>query len=115
MATDVVQGEDKKLTVKLVRKACEGECGDPFDLTPFDDIQFCIRREDGTVLTLSTTTTGVTVLGNLVLGKIQVNISDIETALLEVGLLGFEVRLIDGSELDIVQFPLALNIVETLC
>lgn len=116
MAKEVIQGEDKTLTIKL-----RDSDGDPIDLTPYvgglpDDIVFCIKRADETSLELKLSTTGVTVL-SAVLGRIQVVISDTETALLEIGPLGFELELIKsgGTDKNIIQFKEALEVVERVC
>ncbi len=116
MAVEVIQGEDKKLVIKLRDSA-----GDPFDLTPYvggapDDIVFCVKKSDDSKLELKLSTSGVTVL-SAVLGKIQVDISDTDTAALASGPLGFEIELImnTGADKDIVQFVDALSVVERVC
>lgn len=116
MAKEVIQGEDKKLVIKLRDSA-----GDPWDLTPYttglpNDIVFCIGRADDTMFQLKLSTAGITVT-SAILGRLELTIPDTETLLLELGALGFELELIKsaGADKNIIQFPEALNVIERVC
>jgi len=117
MSVTIVQGEDKRLVIKLRDSA-----GDPFDLTSYvggspDDIWFCVKKADETVLQKKFTLGEITLVGSAILGKLQVKLEETDTPDLDAGPLGFEITLISagGTDYNVIQFPDALTIVERLC
>jgi len=75
----IIQGQDKTFRVKLRDKN-----GDPYDLTSNTEISACFMKADGTVLTVTKTSTAI-VVASLIKGFIDVSLTDAETILLAVG------------------------------
>jgi len=83
MSVNITRGENKTFTITI-----RDQDGDPFDLTNFDQYKVClpltathlditeIANANGSVTTL---------LGSAVLGKIQVYVNYVDTALLKIG------------------------------
>lgn len=94
----IVQGEDKLIDIKI-----RDEKNDPFDLTGYTTIAAKFKKADNSLLSLAIGS-GVTVL-SAPLGRIQVLISDTQSATLKLGeFLDFEVQITIGTTTRIVQF-----------
>jgi len=112
MATDTVtliQGEDRILKIKINN----AETGDPFDLTGITEITAEFKKTDNSTLTKLFTTGGVTIVEHL-LGKIEIELGDAETALLKKGTESFEVETDKSGDIKIIQFENALIVKEQL-
>jgi hypothetical protein len=88
----IIRGEDKTLTVRIVKNSD----GEPYDLTGYTTISALFKKQDGTTLT-KTTPTDITIVGNAVLGKIQISLTDSETLLLKKGTMSFDVQIDSGT------------------
>lgn len=100
----VVQGEDKTIDLKI-----RDSDNDPFDLTGYTTIVAKFKNTDGSLLSLAVGT-GVTVL-SAVLGRLQLNLSDAQTALLKAGeFLDFELQITIGTSTRIVQFLRSIHV-----
>jgi len=105
----LVAGSDRNLILRVVVK----ETDEPLDLTGATGIKARFQKEDDTVLE-KILASGVTVL-NALTGKIQVALTDADTALLKVGeKQGFEVEIDIGAQKSIVQFKEVLTVIARL-
>lgn len=108
---NIIQGGIKKFTV-LLTKLSDGE---PLDLSTVTEITTCLLNTDGTELMLSLTGGDITVL-NAAIGKIQIELSDAETADLAVvdsETLELAVDLGDGPLKS--QISNAYSVIQTIC
>jgi hypothetical protein len=84
MAINVTQGENKVFTVKL-----RDANGDPFDLTSFTKYKVCLPLTGGVKLEVTEVANAngsvVALLGNAILGKIEVTLNFNDTASLNEG------------------------------
>lgn len=109
---NIIQGGIKDFTVRINSVAS----GDPLDLTSVVEISTCFKNADGTELMLTKTGGDIVVVGDPLLGKIKVSLSDVETALL---------GLVDNETLEVtvdlgagplkVQIPNAYSVIESIC
>jgi len=105
----IVAGSDRNLVLRVVVK----ETDEPLDLTGATSIKARFQNEDDSILE-KTLATGVTIL-NALTGKIQVALTDTDTALLKVGeKQGFEVEIDIGAQKSIVQFKEVLTVIARL-
>ena len=110
----IVQGSQAALLCRLFN----GQSNDPYNLTGFYDIQTCFQNEDGSELMLSLQNGDIEIIGNPLLGKIQINIGAADTALFEVTTLAtLELSFIVsmGSDPIKVQIPSAYNVLQSEC
>ena len=108
----VIRGSDRTFTVNLYSK----QKLRPFNLTGLTEIKACFPKEDETVLQVALTGGQITVLGDPVLGVIQIELTDSDTSLLAVGEdQDFEVQVDIGATRSIVQFLESLTVVESIC
>lgn len=106
----IVQGEDRLITVRL-----ENENQDAIDLTPFDEITASFKRADNTVLEKKLSLGGVTIPGSAPQnGKIQIGLTDTDTAALKAAKIDFELILDDGTERKIIQFAQQIEVKKRL-
>jgi hypothetical protein len=95
----ITQGENAVFTIKL-----RDEEGDPFDLTAYDKFSVCMPKSDGDTLEVTEVANAngsiVTVLGDALLGKLQVAVKSGDTS----DLLADE-RLDIGVKIDVAASP----------
>jgi len=104
----IVHGEDKLITIRVISKSTE----EPFDLTGAT-VSVKFAKTDGTTLTKSVGA-GVTIV-NAVAGKMEVLLSDTDTALLKAGEnQDFEAIVTVNTVTSILQFRRALSIFEKI-
>lgn len=107
---NIVQGEDRLITVRL-----EDENQDAVDLSPFDEITASFKRADNTLLEKKLTLAEITIPSAAPQnGKIQIILTDTDTASLKVGKIDFELILDDGTERKIIQFKEQIEIKKRL-
>jgi len=97
----IVQGEDRLITVRL-----EDENQDAINLSPFDEITASFKRADNTVMEKKLSLAEIVIPGAAPQnGKIQIILTDTDTAALKAAKIDFELILDDGTERKIIQFP----------
>lgn len=102
---ELEQGEDKNIVVHLIDR----DTDEPVDLTGASGVKARFRKADGTVLE-KTLASGVSIL-SIAGAKVQVALTDAETALLMVGdKQDFEVEPTVGTNTTIVKFERALTV-----
>ena len=80
----IIQGSKAQLTVRLYQGA-NGVIGDPIDLSGATLISTCFQKMDGTELMLTSASGGgIVVLGNPLLGKIQLALTSAQSAQLAI-------------------------------
>ena len=109
MAVTLIQGEDRILKIKILNS----ETGDPFDLTGATEIKAQFLKTDNTTLEKLFTGGGVTIVEHL-LGKLEIELGDADTALLKKGTQSFEVEIDKSGDIKIVQFEDSLIVKEQL-
>jgi len=108
---EIIKGSDRTLRVTI-----RYTNGDPVDLTNKDEITACFKKEDGTSLEVTLTGGAVVKVGNPLLGKIDITLTDTETSLLEASQkANFKVILDEGTTRDIVRFTQQIDIFEGDC
>lgn len=101
----IIKGEDKNLVLKFT-----DENGDLLDLTTITEINAKFAKSDGSILERKLSLTEVSVLSALG-GKIQVTLTDANTALLKSGQRqSFTVVLDFGATRRVVNFNNALDV-----
>lgn len=106
-SVNVIKGSDRTFNIRIINKSS----GDPKSLSGISgsNLKLSIPKDDGSVLEL-TEGSGLTVLSALG-GKIQVSLTDAQTALLKAkDCQSMELTIIEGSVTSIVQFLKALNV-----
>lgn len=76
----IVKGADEIVTVRLV----EESTGEPYDLSAADEITARFLKSDGTALEKTMGDGEIAFVGNAVLGKITITLTDTDTSGLEV-------------------------------
>jgi len=111
-ALNIIQGEDRTLTVLLK----DGD-GNAYDLTGNTEITALFCAAAGGTLPSAPTKTGgeITIVGSADCGKIQIVLTDADTALLATGNQDFEIELDAGTDKRIVQLLKAINVLERVC
>lgn len=103
----IVKGEDAEVLFNV-----RYENGSFFDLTG-KTLSAKLKNDDGSVLTL--TGGAVAGLAPLANGKGKLTITDTQSALLLAGeAVGFDLIIVDGSDVKIVPFRRALEIIERI-
>lgn len=112
----IIRTGDKKFTVNVLQKKdCGTSCGRPFDLTGATEITACLPKEGGGAV-LATLTGGKVNILSAVLGEIEINLDETDTAQLNLGEeQDFEIQIEIGSEKTIVQILECLNVLDTIC
>lgn len=77
----IIPGGKASLTVRLTQ-VVSGIVGDPVDLTGITEISTCFPKDDGTDLVVTKTGGAITILGNPILGKLQIALTSAQTALI---------------------------------
>lgn len=111
--TTIVRGEKINLSLFIV-----DENDRPKNLTDFDEICFCIKKDDGTTLEKKLTTGGEITVDNVVLGEFTVHLLSVDTNALSIGdKQSFDVKITNTGtgELRIVKYEEALNIETNIC
>lgn len=106
---DIVQGEDRTITLQL-----KNETEDEFyDLTGYTEIAVAFKKTDGAITKTYSASGGVTVV-SATAGKLQVVLSDSDTALLKKGVQPIYITIDKGTDRRIVVKGLdrALNVIE---
>jgi len=79
---EIYKGGNSVFTIRI-----KDEDGEPFDLTPYDKYSVCLPNTDGTTLTITEVAGAngsvVALLGNAILGKLQVTVKKLDAADLE--------------------------------
>jgi hypothetical protein len=104
---NIIKGTDRQFNIRVVNKSS----GDPVDLTGLSgsNISLKLPNEDETQLSL-TVGSGLTVV-SATGGKIQVNVTDTQSALLKAkDGQSMELTIINGSNTSKVQFLNMLNV-----
>lgn len=110
LGVEIVQTRQIVFNVKL-RDAND----DPYDLTPVTAISICFTNADGTDLVLSLSA-GISVVGNPVLGVVQVALTAAQTNLLDlVDSATLELALITTGDPVAVLIPGAYDVVGSQC
>lgn len=113
----IVQGGQTTILVRL-NSVSNGVVGDPIPLTPMYDIKSCFMNADGTELTLSLLTGGITILGDANLGKLSIAMTAAQTALLQLidsGTLEVDLIATMGADATKIQIPQAYSVVQSVC
>src|SRR3990172_4159356 len=80
---EITKGEDAVFTIKL-----RNEFNDPFNLTNYDKFQVCLPKTDGSFLNITDVAningSVVEIIGDPLLGKLQVTVDEVDTATLRV-------------------------------
>lgn len=104
---EIIQGSDRTLQLTM-----RDSNGDGIDLTNETEITVRFKKTDGTWLEKTMTGSDVTVT-NAKLGKISVDLTDTETALIEAGQkVDFHVYLDNGTDRRIVRFNQQIDVIE---
>jgi hypothetical protein len=114
-AAQIIQGGHATFFLRLINELT----GDPFDLTTCTALSMCLKNTDGTELTL-TLGAGLTVVTPATIGKIQVDVTSVQSALLNPSAPGtwFDLQLtvtLASSDPFKVQFWKAVQVIQTLC
>ena len=109
---EIVQGSDRNLAL-TIRDAN----GDPIDLTAETEITAVFTKTDGTNLELTKTSGAITIVGNPILGKITILMTDTETSSLETGIkvdfkVYLDVGVHPGGTRRIVRFEQLIDVVD---
>lgn len=112
---EIVQGSDR--TLKLTIRESNG---DPLDLTAVTEITACFKKPDGTFLQVTLSGGRVSVVGNPLLGKIEVSLTDVDTAAIEAGVkVDFKVLLDQGTHPGgtrrVVRFDQQIDVLDGDC
>ena len=113
MALHIIRGSDREFTIRVtIESSCDS--GAPFDLSSATEIKALFSNADGSVLTV-TMTGGQIVILNGCAGKIKVSLTDLQTALLNVGeAQSFELEIHIGTVISIVQFVGSITIIDRI-
>jgi hypothetical protein len=104
---EIVQGSDRILKLTIRDKN-----GDPYDLTSNTEITAKFTKTDGSDLEVTKTGGAVTIIGNELLGKIQVSLTDTQTAEIEAGIkIDFVVIIDKGTDRKICRFNQQIDVV----
>lgn len=110
----VIRGEDKKFQATFRNESCDGQVGDPVDLTTATEIKFCFPGETA-VQTITLTGAEITIL-NATLGRVEATINDTKSALLKVGeSQTFEAVIDFGTDRRKVRFVEQLTVEASIC
>lgn len=111
---EIIKGGIKNLIVKI-NDGSTGTPPDPLDLSTVTEITTCFKNEDDTELMKSLTGGGITVL-NPFIGKIQIALTDAETALLaEVDSETLEIAVDLGAGPIKLQISNAYSVIPSIC
>lgn len=103
----IIKGEDAEILFNV-----QYEGGSFFDLTG-KTLSAKLKNQDGTILTLSGA--AVVTLSPATNGKGKLILTDIQTGLLKSGeAMGFDLHIVNGSDLKIVPFRRVLQIVDQI-
>lgn len=107
---DIVQGEDRTLTIQLKNETT----GELYDLTGYTEVVVAFKKTDGTVLNKTYSASGGVTVPAATSGKVQVVLTDANTALLKKGIQPIYITVDKGSDKRIVVKGLekALNVME---
>lgn len=101
----------KTMNLKALQSSCSG--GDPLDLTYCTEIDVALPKQDGTFQHFLLSTGDVTLVQPPVLGKFEVPISAIQSALLNVGVLqNFDVTFTILGQVFTVRYFMGLSVFE---
>lgn len=75
----IIQGGKAIIPIRLTDQST----GDPYDLTSVAEIKTCFQNSDGSELMVTKTGGAISVVGNPILGKLQIALSSAQTALLD--------------------------------
>lgn len=90
----IIQGGKAIIPIRLTDQST----GDPYDFSPVTEIKTCFQNSDGTELMVTKTGGAITVVGNPILGKLQIALTAAQTALLnEVDAGTLELAITVGS------------------
>lgn len=114
-SVNIIRGSDRSIVLSITKKPpCDGECGDPFDLSGASQIKARFQKDDGSVLEVSQTGGAINVLSPIA-GKIKISLSDADTSSLNIGeSQSFEVEIQIGTITSLTQLTGVLNVVERL-
>lgn len=108
MSVKIIQGEDRTITVLLRQD------GSPYDLTGFTEITACFIGTSGSI-TKTQTGGQIAVVGSNDCGKITIDLTDADTALLEEGLQGFTVDVDKGTTKRTVNLANSVDVEARIC
>jgi len=98
----IVKGEDKEIAIKIINIST----GDPFDLTN-KVLTGVLKASSGPNVIIPNS---AFVILDALLGKIKMTLGDAVTTLLAPGPASFEIVMVEGPDIKIVQFQNVLEI-----
>lgn len=109
---NLIQGSHENIIVRLI----DPISGDPISLALATAVTTCFLNTDGSELMLGLGT-GITIVGDANLGKLQISLTAAQTALLSVQkYLTLEITIvISGGDPIKVQIPQSYNVLQTVC
>lgn len=109
----IVKGEDRSFFVKL--KSCINESKEPFDLSLATAIKAIFKGTSGVNVEVTLAAAEIVIIGSPTLGKIEIKISDVKSALLLTGAdQSFEIEIDLGTEKRIVQVKSLLTVINRI-
>ncbi len=105
----IVQGANAAFNCRFVNALT----GDPQDLSGASSIVAKFLNTDGTYLSLSIGV-GLSIVSPAQIGKVLIQLTPVQTAALQYGIVSFQVTLIISAVTYVVQFPQSLNVKESV-